>query len=187
MNWSSYQENTFRTKPNYLSVYLANNLEFNTLVDLGCGSGNDTVYMLKKGKRVTAIDGSLKEEYITSRINDDEKTRLTLVNSNFENVIIPKSDAILSLFSLPFCKPSEFNNLWSKIDKALDKGGILAANLFGERDWHMNDERVSNHTKEQVLELLRNYEIIKWKEQEYTREVDDTHWHYYDFVARKIK
>lgn len=187
MNWSTYQENTFRTKPNYLSVFLANKLEFKTLVDLGCGSGNDTVYMLKKGKIVTAIDGSLNEKYITSRINDEEKKRLSLIKSDFESVSIPKTDAILALFALPFCKPSEFSNLWNKLDKSLDIGGILVANLFGERDWHLNDDRVTNHTKEEVLALLKNYEILKWKEQEYTKDIDNTHWHYYDFVAKKIK
>lgn len=187
MDWKSYQENTFRTKPNYLTVHLINKLNFNSVVDLGCGSGNDTVYMLKKGKKVTAIDGSLNEEFIISRINEDEQKRLVLDSHNFEDVLIPKTDVVLSLFSLPFCKPSEFNNLWNKINNALDKDGIIVANLFGERDWHMNDERVSNHTKDEVLDLLKDYEILKWKEQEYTRESDNTHWHYYDFIAKKIK
>lgn len=185
MNWSTYQENTFRTKPNYLTVYLVNKLEFNSVVDLGCGSGNDTVYMLKRGKKVTAIDGSLNEDYILSRIDEKEKNNLTLIDSNFEDITIPKCDVVVSLFSLPFCKPSEFNILWNKINKSLDKGGYLVANLFGERDYHFNDERISNHTKDEVLELLKDYEIIKWKEQEYTRELDNTHWHYYDFIAKK--
>ncbi len=187
MNWELYQENTFRTKPNYLTVFLVNKLEFKTVVDLGCGSGNDTVYMLKRGKVVTAIDGSLNESYILDRISDEDKKRLTLDRSNFEEVVIPKTDVVLSLFSLPFCKPSEFNKLWNKIDNALDKDGIIVANLFGERDWHKSDKRVSTHTKEEVLALLKDYEILKWKEQEYTREIDNTHWHYYDFVAKKIK
>ncbi len=83
------------------------------------------------------------------------------------------------------CAPSKFRKLWDKIFNALPSGGILTANLFGEKCFHKGNENVSTFTKEEVLELLKDYEIIKWKEQEYTREVDNTHWHYYDFIAKK--
>ncbi len=51
LKWEEYQESTYRTKPNYLAVFLANKLSFQSIIDLGCGSGNNTVYMLKKEKK----------------------------------------------------------------------------------------------------------------------------------------
>lgn len=184
MSWSEYQERTYRTKPQYLAVYIANNLEFNTIVDLGCGSGNETVYLLKKGKQVTSVDAYLNEDYITSRITEEEQNNLHLIKSNIEDITIPKSDVIMSLFTLPFCNPEEFNNIWNKIKDSINPRGYLVANLFGNRSHHAS-KQIPVFTEEQVKELLKDYTIIKWKEQEYQRELDDTHWHYFDFVAKK--
>lgn len=184
MSWTEYQESTYRTKPNYLTVYLANNLSFNTVIDLGCGSGNDTVYLLKKGKKVTAIDAYLNEDYILNRITNETINNLTMIKDTMENIQLPKSDVILSLFVLPFCNPSQFNEVWQKVTSSINKNGYLVSNLFGERDHHKEFNRPT-FTKDEVLDLLKDFEIIKWKEQEYTRESDNTHWHYYDFIARK--
>lgn len=184
MSWSEYQERTYKTKPQYLAVYLANNLNVKSIVDLGCGSGNETVYFLKKGYQVTSIDAYLNESYITSRITASEKNNLTLINSKMEEVSIPKCDALVSLFTLPFCEHSEFNNLWNKIYESINSNGYLVANLFGP-NCYLKEEGKLTFTKEEVGSLLKNYEIIKWKEQEYTRNIDNTHWHYFDFVARK--
>lgn len=184
MSWNEYQKATYRTNPQYLVVYLANNLKFNTVVDLGCGSGNETVYLLKKNKQVTSIDAYLNEDYILSRIINSQKNNLTLIKESMETVNIPKTDVVVSLFTLPFCEPSKFNILWNNIKESINKGGYLVANLFGERCYH-KENGIPVFTEEEVKELLKDFDIIKWKEQEYTKDKDNTHWHYYDFIARK--
>lgn len=184
MEWTNHQNHTYKMTPNYLAIYITNNLEFKSVVDLGSGSGNETVYMLKKGKNVTAIDSTMNPSYILDRIPKKLVPNLTIIEETFENVSIPKTDAILSMFSLPFCTPREFPTLWSKIESALSSGGVLAANLFGERHFMSDREDVSTFKRCEVEELLKNFEIVKWKEQEYDRD-DGTHWHFYDFVAIK--
>ncbi len=185
MNWKEYQNFTFRSKPNYLAVYAVNHFDFHNAIDLGCGSGNETVYLLKKGKNVLAVDGNLNKNFILSRLSENQKAKLTLKQCQFEEVKLPNADFIIATFTLSFCNPNEFMNLWNKIKKSLEPNGILAANLFGNRDWHINNPNVSNFTKEEVLKLLKDFELIKWKEQEYDQEADQTHWHYYDFIAKR--
>ena len=185
MSWRDYQESTFKMKPNYLAVYLVNHQSFQKVIDLGCGSGNDTVYFARKGKSVLAIDRELSENYITQRLSIKELKRVFLQQSFFETVLLPQTDCVYSVFSLSFCDPCSFIILWNKIVQSLKSGGLLAANLFGERDSHSNNSKVSTFTKEEILKLLVDFEIVKWKEQEYNRKSDSLHFHYYDFVAVK--
>lgn len=103
----------------------------------------------------------------------------------FEEIKLPKTDCILTTFAQPFCSPSKFNDLWNTIYEVLPSGGIFAANLFGDRCFHKENKEVSTFTKEEVLELLKDYEIIKWKEQEYIKDLENKKWHYFDFVAKK--
>lgn len=184
MEWTNHQACTYKMTPNYLAVYIANNLEFESVVDLGCGSGNETVYFVRKGKKVTAVDSTLNEEYILDRLKKSEKENVTLVEKPFEELELPKCDAVFSSFSLPFCSREKFSGLWREIEEVLPKGGIVAGNLFGERCFFKDSRDVNIHTESQVKELLKGYDIVKWKEQEYDRE-DGKHWHYYDFVAIK--
>ncbi len=100
VNWNEYQKKTYRTKPNYLAVFLANKMEFNSIIDLGCGSGNDSVYMLKKGKQVISVDESLNEEYILDRITKEEFKNLTMIKKKFEDLDLPLVDCIFSAFAL---------------------------------------------------------------------------------------
>lgn len=183
MNWSKYHKNTFQTTPNYLAVYLVNHHSFETVIDLGCGSGNDSVYFARKGKKVLAMDGYLNEEYILSRLTKREIKRVQTQKVFFEEVLLPKVDCIYSVFSLPFCNPCHFAILWNYIVQTLEPGGLFAGNLFGERDSHAKDSKVNVFSEKEVKELLKDFVIIKWKEQEYDKE--SMHFHYYDFVAVK--
>lgn len=183
MDFKDYQERYFKTNPNYLAVYIANNLKFEKVLDLGCGSGNETVYFLKKGKEVIAVDKVINKDYFYSRIKDDSK--LTLVESSFEELELPKVDAIYSTFSLSFYDVNNFLDFWNKMYETLPNGGILAANFFGEKDSFAQNKTVNVFNKDEVMELLSKYEVVKFKEQECDQDETNAHRHYYDFVAIK--
>ncbi len=181
MDFKDYQKRYYRTNPNYLAVYLVNKMDFHSVLDLGCGSGNETIYFLKKGKEVIAVDKDLNEEYFYTRVKKEDN--LVLNRCAFEDFDFPKVDAVLSTFSLSFCRPDKFDEVWNKIEKCLPHRGILAGNLFGEKDSFSQLENVNVFTKDEVLELLSNYEIVKFNEKEYDQEASGKHRHYYDFVA----
>ena len=73
-DWSNYQNNTLNDKvENLLIEFLNNYNNINDIVDLGCGAGNESVYLLKRGYKVTSIDRQLNKNYILDRLTDKEK------------------------------------------------------------------------------------------------------------------
>ena len=56
-DWSNYQNNTLNDKvENLLLEFLDKYKDIDTVVDLGCGAGNESVYLLKHGYKVVSID-----------------------------------------------------------------------------------------------------------------------------------
>ena len=183
MSWLEYQNNTMDMGPHTITKYLLENYSFKRIIDLGCGSGNDTLYLLDNGKEVIGIDAFLNEEEILKRASHKES--LELINDTFENVTLPKSDCILSLYALSFCKKDYFTDLMNKIYESLYDKGLLVANIFGERDDRHLDDDIITLNKEEILTILKLYDILKWDEYEYDRDRDQSHIHYYEFIARK--
>lgn len=185
MNWKNYQESTKKSQPNYLTIYANHNFVFQTVIDFGCGSGSDSVYLVKHGKKVLAIDQLLEPDYFYSRLPKKYYSSLMFLEGNFEEMRLPKADCVVGLFSLSFCNPSHFEKVWNQIYSSLNSHGVFVGNLFGDRDYRKNRTDINTFTKEEVLNLLKDYDIKKWKEQEYIRDSDSTHWHYFDFVVTK--
>ena len=75
----------------------------NIAVDLGCGAGNDTEFLISKGFHVTAID---KEEQVKDILNSKniDKTNLKVFVGDFSEIEIPDADLIFANMSLFFVK-----------------------------------------------------------------------------------
>ena len=93
-------------------------------VDLGCGSGIDTLAMLDRGWSVTAIDA--EEEAIRrvrERVPAPLAGRLRTVVSPMQDVALPPVDLVWASFSLFFCPPDRFADLWKRVTAAVRPGG----------------------------------------------------------------
>ena len=56
-DWGNYQNDSLNDKAGDLLIeFLDNYKDINNFVDLGCGAGNESVYLLKRGYKVTSID-----------------------------------------------------------------------------------------------------------------------------------
>lgn len=184
-DWTDYQNRTYNKNVYKLLIYFFNNYKINNAIDLGCGSGNETVYMIKRGIKVTAIDRQLNRDFILDRLNDTEKQNISFNENDFESVKIDKTDAVIAFFSIPFCNPKYFNQLWDKIYESLNINGYFVGQLFGDRDGRKDNPRINTFTIEKVKQYLIKYEILKLDEMEYIRESDNTKWHYYNIIAKK--
>lgn len=101
------------------------NIKPENAIDLGCGSGNESVYLIKNGWRVLAIDKENTIEYIINRLNENEREKLTFSVQNFENIMLEENKLLVANFSIPFCNKDNFKEFWSKI-----KNSILPERLF---------------------------------------------------------
>ncbi|AFZ17161.1 class I SAM-dependent methyltransferase [Allocoleopsis franciscana] len=158
-------------------------------VDLGCGEGRDTVELLRRGWRVLGIDG--EPEAIARLLNrpDINQNHLQTQIIRFEEMILPEAvDLINASFSLPFCPPEYFPNLWKKIVLSLRSGGRFCGQLFGDRDSWAIYTSMNHHTRQQLDLLLQPFEVEMLEEEDHPGKTalgEDKHWHLFQIVARK--
>ena len=186
-DWTDFQSRTYGNNISELLVEFLKKNNVKNAIDLGCGSGNETVYMVKKGIHVLAIDRQLNKDYILNRLSEDEKKYVTFSKSSFEDINLPKTELITAFFSIPFCNPDDFDTLWNKIYNSLEDNGYFIGQLFGDRDSWSSDETINTFSIERVKEYLKNYKILKFEEVESIRESDNKKWHFFDIIAKKNK
>ena len=184
-DWTNYQNETYGDNVCKLLIEFLDNYKIDNAIDLGCGSGNETVYMIKNGIKVLAIDRQLNQDFILNRLSDNEKKMISFKESSFEDVELPKTKLLTAFFSIPFCNPNNFDELWTKIYNSIEDNGYFVGQLFGDRDAWNVVESINTFSIDKVNEYLKNYNIIKLEEIEYVRESDNKKWHFYDIIAQK--
>jgi len=158
-------------------------------VDLGCGSGVESRYLLEQGWRVLAVDEQAEAiEALCATVSVGSCERLSTQIAKFEDLELPTADLIWAGNSLPFCPAAKFPDLWSKLVASLKPGGRLAVELFGERHAWRISPGITVQTREDVERLCQDLEF------EYLDEVDADrmtfssgiqHWHAYRLIARR--
>lgn len=184
-DWTNYQNKTYGDDACKLIIDFLDKYKVDSAIDLGCGSGNETVYMVKNGIKVLAIDRQLNQDFILNRLSDCERQFISFKESSFEDVELPKTKLLTAFFSIPFCNPNNFDELWTKIYNSIEDNGYFVGQLFGDRDAWNVVKSINTFSIDKVKEYLKNYNIIKLEEIEYVRESDNKKWHFYDIIAQK--
>lgn len=91
------------------------NIKPENAIDLGCSAGRDTIYLIKNGWNVLAIDKEDTKQIISSKLDNDEIKKFRFARQNFENIKLEKTKLLVANFSIPFCKKECFNQFWNKI------------------------------------------------------------------------
>jgi cyclopropane fatty-acyl-phospholipid synthase-like methyltransferase len=162
-------------------------------LDIGAGEGRNSLFLAKNGFKVEAIDkvkeGLKKCKEYAKKYNLPIKTKVIDIRKfKFEK---EKYSLIFSVTSIDFLKFSEIKRIIKKIKTALKKGGILYLVVFSTKDpsfkkikekgiktiekntFYFPKIKMVRHyfEKKELLELLKDFEIIKIEE-EYKK---DTH------------
>ena len=74
-NWIQYYDKTKKEYPRNNVKFLIDslNLKPTNAIDLGCGQGNDTVYLINNDFKVLGIDKENVEEIIRKRLSQDKQ------------------------------------------------------------------------------------------------------------------
>ena len=158
-------------------------------IDLGCGAGKETLALLNDGWRVHAVD-SLPgtRERLLAILPLAMDGRLSVNTKPFEDIRgIPEADLIFASYSLPFIHPDRFGTFWRMLRASLRPSGVIAVNLFGERDSWADIPEWNFHTEAAARQLFDGLEIVKFEVYD-----DDgqsfrgpKHWHIFDVIARR--
>lgn len=157
-------------------------------IDLGFGSGIDSLALLHDGWQLTAIDKEQAAgEHLKHLIAADHAARLKIIHKPFEEIALQPAALINATFSLPFCAPQHFPVLWKNIRSALQPGGRFAGQFFGMEDSWSAREDMTFHTPALLQELFTGFSIEQMEE---TKREGKTiggavkHWHVFHVVAQ---
>ena len=187
-NSKDYYKATMNNKPSGLISKFFNykyieKLTGNKAIDLGCGAGNDTEFLISKGFKVTAIDSENQVRDILDRkiIN---KANLNVIIDDFSKIEIPRADLILANMSLFFVNDN-FDKFLKNLLERINKKGFIVANFLGKEDnWK---ETKTTIEKEKLLEYFKDFEINYYSEEKYYRNTalgKNKFWHVYTKIAQ---
>ena len=130
-NIEKYYNNTEIDLP-HKNVKTFVEIESNTgkAIELGCGAGRDTVYLIKNKWNVLSIDRENVEDRIRKRLNEEELKRFRFQRQDFENIVLEENNLLVANFCLPFCNKNKFYELWDKINKSIWTNRIFCREFF---------------------------------------------------------
>lgn len=134
IQWSEYHKKTISKSPSlilkkFFDMGLDDDINPKTAIDLGCGSGNDTVYLIKHNYSVVAVD---KEKNVIEIIKNRilENSKLDFIIDMFGGVKLSKTNLIVANFSIPFCHPKYFSRFCKEITDNINLGGYFCRKFF---------------------------------------------------------
>lgn len=137
------------------------------ILDLGCGSGRDSLAFKKAGFQIEAIDGSQELCDLASELLNQP-----VINKKFQEIDEKeKYDGIWACASLLHLTAEELTDVFKKLEQALKPGGILYCSFkYGDFQGVRNGRFFLDRTEESLCQSLRessDLEIIEtWKSQD---------------------
>lgn len=155
-----------------------------TAVELGCGIGIEARFLAESGFTVHTVDEDASIEQAMATLS----TQLPIHHTRADLAQLPelpRTDLLLSCATLPFVPRPDFGGLWARIREALRPRGILAVDLFGERDdWAGTDGTYLRRADvEALLDVLEILELTE-EERDGRSFSGPKHWHTFRVIAR---
>ena len=148
-----------------------------TLLELGAGAGQDSIFFIDCGLVVTAIDLS-KEMVKMCKTKSIDAYELDFYNLSELN---KKYDCIWSMNSLLHVPKSDLPKVLKNIDDVLNEKGLFYMGVYGgedtESDWINNILKIprffSYYSKNRLKEVLNKiFEIIRFEQFDVGRNID---------------
>jgi len=194
--WDNYFRNTIYREPSSVVTEASKRFKMKgKAIDFGAGAGNEAVYLLREGWDVWAVDGDpLARDWILSRGDIPDRNKLVIISSDFEEInwdLLPQCQLIVAVYSLPFCHPESFSEVWEILISKLEHGGRFAGHFFGSKYRGFSEKEQKRMTflkKEDLLALFRDFDFELFDEMEEDSKSAtgaEVHSHIFNIIARK--
>ena len=153
-------------------------------MDLGCGSGRDSLAFLEDGYEVTPLDGSPEMCALAEIHTDLEVLNMTFEELDFDEVF----DGVWACASLLHVPEKEMPDILKKVGMALKPGGHLYVSVKEGEFEGIRDERYYvDYKKRKLMDMLEDTEIFEikdvWKSDGVKTHTGDTRW--LNIIAKK--
>lgn len=131
------------------------------ILDIGCGSGRDSLHFLKTGYKVLGIDASHKMVEFSSKL-----TGQTVMHSTFQDAKLDDDifDGIWACASLLHVDRDEMSFVIQKLFKAVKQNGIFYMCFkYGDEEFIKEDRYFNCYNEETVKNILsdlKDYQIL---------------------------
>ena len=124
------------------------------VLDLGCGSGRDTIVLEERGFYVTPMDGSEEMCKLAEINTDQEVLQMTYDEMEFDDVF----DGIWACAALVHLTDDEMREIMKKLIQALKADGILYFSVHkGDRDGIYNGRYFRDYTRKELSDLMEEF------------------------------
>lgn len=156
---SIYFENTVDLDVSHLmEPFLSYLDEGSSVLDLGCGSGRDSLTFLDMGYDVTALDGSEEMCSLASIHTDLDILHMQFKDLDFEEVF----DGIWACASLVHIEKDKLPSIIKKISKALNPGGIFYMSVHrGDFEGIRNQRYFAEYNEQELQNILHKFPELK--------------------------
>ena len=188
--WKEYYKKKIKGNPSvsirrfFLNNY-NKNFKGNTAIDLGCGAGNDTEFLISKGFKVTAIDNNEQVKSILESRNLNIEN-LNIIIDDFSKINLPKADLVNANFSMQYVKENFDGFMANLLQNVINPKGVFIGNFLGKED----DWKECNMTVERkkLVEYFKDFNIFYFSEEKYYQDATskkNKFWHVYTVIAQK--
>lgn len=162
-------------------------------LDLGSGSGRDSIFLLGAGfDKVVAVDSHPDAARFAELLPEDSRQHLEFHQATFDDFDFGTEvyDVINAQSSLAFQSPQSFVAMFERLKASLKQGGIFVGNFFGDRDeWNKPTDGRVFLSMEEVQALFVGMDILEFNEiddpEGITANGNKKHWHRFDVVAQR--
>jgi SAM-dependent methyltransferase len=127
IHFREYHEKTFSINPDrFLSVFVKMLLPSSRILDVGCGSGRDILWLMKKGFSVTGFEKSPGLASLARKNSGCEIIENDFETYDFSTLSVK---AVLMSGALVHLPPKRFNNTFKNITSAVKEEGIVYISL----------------------------------------------------------
>ena len=128
------------------------------ILDLGCGSGRDTLKFKTLGYNVTSIDGSEEMCRLASEYTGCEVLHMQFQDIDFKEVF----DGIWASASLLHVPSSQMSLVLDNLKNALKEDGVVYASFKqGDFEGMRNGRYFNDFTEVSVKELFSDFNVLK--------------------------
>ena len=145
---------------------------FGDVLDLGCGLGNLSLEVAKRGCKVTAVDGSPSAVSRIQRATEEGSLPIEAVLADLATYVIPHDfDTVVAIGLLMFFRRDRALAILDEIKSRVRTGGRAVVNVLVEGTTSMDMFDPGNYClldREELLHHFADWNVLVWRPETYS-------------------